>query len=469
MTATCSRSSGPSYGSVDVDSNLPDFRIALGGPSENAFTAEVLAACDPSVAKRLARLVSDTGAARLWVPAARSRAAAFAPDADLRGPRDLPVLIVATAEPGALAAAVSELERDLMFEVISADACGSDVLAPGDAPLGDGAVALFNRGTPGCAVTPDGTLWMSLLRACSGWPSGVWIDGDRRTAPDGSSFAWQHWSHTFCYALAASSAAGGWRSAGFNASAEEYNHDLLALTTALPDGPGGAELGSGGAEPVSGGLLSVTGAPNVTLSAVKPAGNPLAAGLPGTPSRTPCEVTVRLRETDGRAAVAELRLAGGIEAAWVSDLLEERHGAELSAGAGLTAGTGLSAGTGLTAGAEQPTGTGLTAGPLAMRDGAVLVPVRPFETVTLLVRPAPTEAAAGRGRAWPGPARLGLARRPGSCPSRRSPSTRGTGCTARARRRPGTSRSRCTSPPPGSPSAVTRRGQAVARTATRRG
>ena len=359
VTATCSRSSGTRYGSVDVDSNLPDFRITLGGPSENAFTAEVLAACDPSVAKRLAQLVSDGGAARLWVPAARSRSAAFAPGADLRGPRDLPVLIVATAEPGSLATAVSELERDLMFGMIPADSCGSEVLPAGDVPLGDGAVALFNQGTPGCAVTPDGTLWMSLFRACSGWPSGVWIDGDRRTAPDGSSFAWQHWSHTFCYALAATGAAGGWRSAGFSAAAEEYNHDLAALVTALPAGP------------APGGLLSVTGAPNVTLSALKPAGNPLAAGRPGTPSRTPCEVTVRLRETDGRAAVAELRLATGIEAAWVSDLLEERHGAALPPGAG------------------QP------AGPLAMRDGAVLVPVRPFETVTRRVRPAPADGAAG--------------------------------------------------------------------------
>jgi alpha-mannosidase len=378
VTATCSRSSGTRYGFVEVDSNLPDFRITLGGPSENAFTAEVLAACDPSVAKRLARLVSDAGAARLWVPAAGSRAAAFAPGADLRGPRDLPVLIVATAEPAALAAAVSELERDLMFEVIPADANGSDVLAPGDAPLGDGAIALFNRGTPGCAVTPDGTLWMSLFRACSGWPSGVWIDGDRRTAPDGSSFAWQHWSHTFCYALTATSAAGGWRSAGFSAAAEEYNHDLIAQVTSLAD-PSLADtsLGypsladpSGGVEPgpsgqsVPGGLLSVEGAPNVTLSAVKPAGNPLAAALPGTPARTPCEVTVRLRETDGRAAVARVRFAPGVEAAWVSDLLEERYGDALT-----------------------------------VADGAALVPVRPFETVTLRVRPSAAGEASGAGTA----------------------------------------------------------------------
>ena len=448
VTATCSRSSGTRYGSVDVDSNLPDFRITLGGPSENAFTAEVLEACDPSVAKRLAQLVSDAGAARLWVPAAKSRSAAFGPGADLRGSRDLPVLIVATAEPGALAVAVSELERDLMFEVIPADACGSDVLAPGDAPLGDGAVALFNRGTPGGVVTPDGTLWMSLFRACSGWPSGVWIDGDRRTAPDGSSFAWQHWSHTFRYALAATSAAGGWRSAGFNAAAEEYNHDLLTAVTALPgesgaSGAPGASGASGASEPEPVAQLSVEGAPNVTLSAVKPAGNPLAAGLPGTPSRTPCEVTVRLRETDGRAAVARLRLAAGIESAWVSDLLEERYAAAL------------------------PSATGQAPVPLTVRDGAVLVPVGPFETVTLRVRPARRTGRPGRMR------RMRRMRRPGSCPSRPSPSTRGTGCTGRGRRRPGTSRSRCTSPPPGSRSAALPRAvtqpRARARPATRPG
>src|ERR1700744_1666324 len=85
VTATCSRSSGTRYGSVDLDSNLPDFRIALGGPSVNAFTAEVLSACDPSVAKRLAQLVAEGGAARLWVPASRSRAAAVMPDPGPRG------------------------------------------------------------------------------------------------------------------------------------------------------------------------------------------------------------------------------------------------------------------------------------------------------------------------------------------------------------------------------------------------
>src|SRR6185437_2996897 len=349
VTATCSRSSGTRYGSVELDSNLPDFRVALGGPSANAFTAEVLAACDPAVAMPLAQLVAENGTARLWVPAVKSRAAAFAAGADLRGPRDLPVLIVAAADPRELDAAVSQLARDVTRDEVTAEVCEGNALAPGDAPLADGALAVFNQGTPGAVVTPDGTLWMSLFRACSGWPSGVWIDGDRRTAPDGSSFAWQHWSHTFAYALAAAGGSADWRAAAFNAAAEDYNHDLIAVVTEAGDADNRAGVD---AEPA--GLLALDGAPNVTLSALKPVGNPLAAGRPGTPSREPREVTVRLRETDGRAATAELRLAAGIEAAWRSDLLEERDSAAATA--------------------------------LEVADGTARVPLGPFETVTLRVR-----------------------------------------------------------------------------------
>ena len=238
VTATCSRAAGPRYGSVDIDSNLPDFRIALGGPEENAFTAEVLAACDPAVAKRLAALLADGAGARLWVPAGQPRAAAFAPSADLRGPRDLPVLIVASAHPAELGKAVSSLVADLRGSGTVARGRGGRHAAGVDEPLADGAVALVNRGTPGAVVAPDGTLWMSLFRACSSWPSGVWIDGDRRTAPDGSSFAWQHWSHTFSYALVSSGE--DWRAGRFNARAEDYNHDLVAVVHDGAPAPAGA-------------------------------------------------------------------------------------------------------------------------------------------------------------------------------------------------------------------------------------
>ena len=227
MTATCSRADGPRYGALDLDSNLPDVRIAVGGPDVNPWTARLLAGLGPAAADLTARLAAP-GGARVWVPAARPRAEVFTASADVRGDRDLPVLIVAGAD---LPAAVADLTRDLADAVVAAELAdgeqggqaggpwsdpangSSDDAAPYDRLLGTHSVALLNRGTPSSLVTPDGTLHIALMRASSAWPAGVWIDGTRRTVPDGSSFAWQHWSHEFRYALAAG--AGDWRDAGF--------------------------------------------------------------------------------------------------------------------------------------------------------------------------------------------------------------------------------------------------------------
>ena len=342
VTATCSQADGSRYGGIDADSNVPDVRIAVGGPDVNPFTAEVLAAAGPGYAKALAaRLDAGAPAARLWVPASRDRSDAFGPDADVRGAGDLPVLIVAGAGPAELAAAVTALAASLADAVVDAGDLADAGPGAGDAdrlvPLADRSVAVLNRGTPGCVVTPDGTLHMSLMRSCSAWPSGIWIDGDRRTAPDGSSFAWQHWSHTFEYALA--SGPGDWRTAGFNLAAEDYNHELIAV----PGASSGLE-GSG---------LSVEPA-TVTLGALKLRGNPLAAGRTGALAAAAADeatVTVRLRETSGRPTTARVRLAGGISAAWLTDLLEESDGA-----------------------------------PLPVRDGAVAVDMPAFGTVTVLLR-----------------------------------------------------------------------------------
>ena len=349
VTATCSQAGGSRYGGLDADSNLPDVRIAVGGPGVNAFTAEVLSATRPGSA------LAD-GAARLWVPAARSRAEAFAPSADVRGVSDLPVLIVTGSGPGGLAAAVTALAEDLADALVEGlGDTGDAAPSAAEAPLADRSVALLNRGTPGGVVTPDGTLHMSLMRSCSGWPSRIWIDGDPRTAPDDSSFAWQHWSHTFEYALAAG--AGDWRTAGLQASAEDYNHDLIAVAG-----------GSGEDTAPAASLLSVEPA-SVTLSAVKPRGNPLASGrsAAGTPAAAAAgavageaEVTVRLRETSGRPTTARVRLAQPVSAAWLTDLLEETDGAALP-----------------------------------VVDGAVMVDMPAFNTVTLVLR-------TGSRAAWDG-------------------------------------------------------------------
>jgi alpha-mannosidase len=341
VTATCSQADGSRYGAIDVDSNLPDVRIAVGGPEVNPFTAEVLAAAGPGYAKALATRLGSAPSARLWVPGSRDRADAFGPDADVRGAGDLPVLVLA----GDLAAALAGLTGDLADAVVDAgDPVNGDA---GPVPLADRSVAVLNRGTPGCVVTPDGTLHLSLMRSCSAWPSCIWIDGDRRTAPDGSSFAWQHWSHTFEYALA--SGPGDWRAAGHGLAAEDYNHDLLAVPGAGP-GPGWA------------GGLSVEPA-TVTLGALKPRGNPLAAGRTGALAGGDT-VTVRLRETSGRPVTARIRFPG-VAAAWLTDLLEESDGA-----------------------------------PLPVEDDTVFVDLPAFGTVTVLVR-AGSRGPAGTGGAEP--------------------------------------------------------------------
>jgi hypothetical protein len=182
-------------------------------------------------------------------------------------------------------------------------------------------VALLNRGTPSSLVSPDGTLQIALMRSCSAWPCGVWIDGDKRATPDGSSFAWQHWSHTFEYALAAGP--GDWRSAGFPLAGQDYNHDLLACETSRHDGPLPAAASLAAAEP-----------PTALVSALKPRGNPLspAAGQP----RPHDGVVVRLRDISGRAvpASATVTLFSGVAAASLSGPVEESGGPPLPVSGG---------------------------------------------------------------------------------------------------------------------------------------
>jgi alpha-mannosidase len=330
VTATCTQPDGPRYGALDLDSNLPDCRIALGGPDVNPWTARLLATFDSQSGAAVAKALGDGNGARVWVPAAPSRAKVFVPSADVTGDRDLPVLIVAGPD---LAAAIRALARDLADAVVEADPVIEAEPARGTLPdpaLADHSVALLNRGTPSSLVSPDGTLHIALMRACSAWPCGVWIDGDRRTVPDGSSFAWQHWSHTFHYALAAG--AGDWRDAGFTQAGQEYNHDLIARETGVHPGPLPARHSLGEVstpQPARGSLGEVSALlpprPLAMLSALKPRGNPLASGKPGLP-RGEAGVTVRLRDgggPPGPTVSAHVRLFTGIESAHVSGVCED--------------------------------------------------------------------------------------------------------------------------------------------------
>jgi alpha-mannosidase len=306
VTATCSGADKPRYGNLDVDSNLPDVRIVLGGPARNAFAEDVLAEADPEYTKELDRQVAKTGRARVWVPAAKPLVAVWVPGADLRSARALPVLVIDGRDEKSLAAAVASVADDLAdAEIVVAQRA-----APGMEPFESRTVALLNRGVPSFAVDPEGTLHTALMRSCTGWPSGVWTDEPRRTAPDGSNFQTQHWTHDFDYALACGD--GDWRHAEIPARSAQFSHPLLAVTPRRRDGKLAA----------SGSLLHVGPAGSVHLGALKAAGNPLAAG--SAQPVDPGAMALRLVETTGASArVAIGSELGSVRAFQLADLLEK--------------------------------------------------------------------------------------------------------------------------------------------------
>jgi alpha-mannosidase len=308
VTATCSVPEGPRYGSIELDSNLPDVRITIGGRADNAFTAAVLDTAAPAIAADFDRQLAETGTARTWVPGRRTHDQAFGAAADVRGAADLPVLIVAGEDTDAALAALTADLADAEIEVSYPLASFTE---HDDPPLAGHCVALLNRGLPGSIVTPSGQACIALMRACSAWPSGVWMDGDKRTVPDGSSFAFQHWSHTFEYAFAAGD--GDWRAAKFPVAGQEYSHRLLAVETGRHDGPLPAALS----------LISVEPA-GTDLMTWKPRGNPLA---PVDQPDTESGVTLRLRNLTEPAGEAAIRLFTGAAAATVTGVLEQGEGA----------------------------------------------------------------------------------------------------------------------------------------------
>ena len=143
------------------------------------------------------------------------------------------MLIVAGVDADHTAAALDALVADLEDGVIAVDQP-----AELDGPTGtteDYTVAVINRGMPSFNVEADGNLYLSIMRSCSGWPSGVWIDPPRRSTPDGANFQFQHWSHTFDYAIAA--APGDWRDGGIVRAGHDFNNPLVARAFDAHAGP----------------------------------------------------------------------------------------------------------------------------------------------------------------------------------------------------------------------------------------
>ncbi|GIH15375.1 NEW3 domain-containing protein [Rugosimonospora africana] len=298
VTATTSSADGSRYGWLNVDSNLPDFRIVLGDADANAVTRDLLARAGSGYADALARH------GVVWIPAERPLPQVWQPNADLRDLRALPALVVS----GPVEAIVADL-ADATLEATA--------LEPPAEPLTDATVALLTYGLPGFAVDPTGALHLSLLRSCTGWPSGVWIDPPRRTAPDGSAFQLQHWTHEFRYALV--SGDGDWRALTLPARGQEYITPLLPrLVETLPEA-------ASGALPATHSFVRVEPARRVLLNALKPAGNPIASGS-AAEADPAARVTLRLAESTGLGSVSEVDGALSLTDRRAADLLERDLG-----------------------------------------------------------------------------------------------------------------------------------------------
>ncbi|MFJ6896032.1 NEW3 domain-containing protein [Streptomyces hokutonensis] len=351
VTATSTIAGGPRYGDLEVDSNLPDFRIAVGAPERNSVVAEALG-WDPAAGRELRRQLVERGVAAVWVAPRAGLREEWVPGADLRDLERLPLLVVAGARPEDDAKAVDALIADLDDAVITATAAGGcEALPPGDAWDGR-SFAVLNRGTPGCVVTTSGDLYMSLMRSCTGWPSGIWIDPPRRTAPDGSAFQLQRWTHEFEYAVVAG--AGDWRDVRLPQAGHEFNHPLTArLRTSTQHGT----------LPRKFTLLGLEPAGEVVLDALKPLGSPLARGsaVPVDPGRG---VVVRMHEVNGRPVRARIRGPQDWTEGACADVLEspgeqltpERDGGLVVELTGFEVATVLA-----TTDAESPTGPGIAA------------------------------------------------------------------------------------------------------------
>ncbi|MEV0736850.1 NEW3 domain-containing protein [Streptomyces sp. NPDC050549] len=351
VTATSTIAGGPRYGDLEVDSNLPDFRIAVGAPERNSVVAEALG-WDPAAGRELRRQLAERGVAAVWVAPRAGLREEWVPGADLRDLERLPLLVVAGARPEDDAKAVDALIADLDDAVLTATAAGGcEALPPGDAWDGR-SFAVLNRGTPGCVVTSSGDLYMSLMRSCTGWPSGIWVDPPRRTAPDGSAFQLQRWTHEFEYAVVAG--AGDWRDVRLSQSGHEFNHPLTARLRSAPEQ---------GVLPRKFTLLGLEPAGEVVLDALKPLGSPLARGS-AAPVDPGHGVVVRMHEVNGRPVRARIRGPQHWTEGARADVLES-PGAELvpEPDGGLVVDlTGFEVTTVLAGtAAESPTGPGIAA------------------------------------------------------------------------------------------------------------
>ena len=150
VTATCSGADKPRYGHLEVDSNLPDTRIALGGPERNAFTAAVLSAADPAYTAELQRQLETRRKRKDVRPGVSATGDGVgARRRPARRARALPVLLVAGNSDDDAAGCHSRGDRGPRGRGDRGLAAGAESVI---GTFEERTVALLNRGVPSFAV-----------------------------------------------------------------------------------------------------------------------------------------------------------------------------------------------------------------------------------------------------------------------------------------------------------------------------
>ena len=259
---------------LNDDLGYHSFRLALGGPAENAYSQKMCQANARACHDWAARIARD-GYGYL-----------FLYDKDVSdGWPPLPVLLIAGRDEQGTRLGVEQLLAPLRQGgnhtlTLSAETLADPQAAAAQSFAPDYGVALINGGTPATSLERPDTLTL-LLTHTALWP-GVNLDWE---------FTPEHKTHVFTYALFPH--AGDWRASNTARAGYEFNNPLIARQTDI----------HAGALPAQHSFLNVSDE-NIVLSALKLGGNP-----PANFRNAARPVIARFYESEGLKTVTNVTFA----------------------------------------------------------------------------------------------------------------------------------------------------------------
>jgi len=285
---------------VDLNEDIPhgtSFRIALGDPADNGYTAGLLAEMAPEKRKGFEDRLAGLGYAYMFLK----------DDGVPEGWNPVPVMIVAGADANGLRKAVDELIADFAEDaVISLPA---DVNMTEDLThLDQNGLAIANVGAVLNSIENDGTVALALMHTSS-WPGTDWLK------PDALPFTFvPEWkTHVFPYAVYPH--AGNWRDARAYRFGYEFNNPLIATAAGI----------HAGTLPQETSFLEVQ-PDNLVVTMLKPKGDPTAAMQNKEVNTLEDGVVLRLYEATGAEAKGKITFYAPLSTAARADLLENDAG-----------------------------------------------------------------------------------------------------------------------------------------------